>query len=387
MTARRTPPPKTLSAGANASVTFEVDYTGFARTAQKLDPGTYTGEVTIQGGPGQTSRLATVALDFVVPDLQVTAPTKGDQWPKGTRHTITWDSPYMGASETVKVELVGPATRTIAASTPNDGSHAWTVPTSIQDGQYRIEISPTKLSSRSTESGPFTLGNAPPAQPTNQTPAADAATISDPLVLQASSFSDPNQGDTHQKAQWQIRADQAKSLDPPIYGDPTTEPAPVWSTTESGSGDLTAVRVPQGTLPRRPASRSVTVRATPRGPRGPSGRVPAQVEAAQCQQVTITFENPTSSSAAYRLNLQYGDDYITSPVQPGQTATLNVTTDRARSAPLILERANGQEVARGTFEVAPARYWWHVRYQDDRGQWSAWSKETSFCALAQGGAP
>jgi|GEM_PF-1192944 len=61
--------------------------------------------------------------------ITVTSPNGGESWQAGTTHNITWTT--QGTVANVKIELStngGTGYSTIIASTPNNGSYAWTVP-------------------------------------------------------------------------------------------------------------------------------------------------------------------------------------------------------------------------------------------------------------------
>lgn len=64
--------------------------------------------------------------------VTVTSPNGGESWQAGTTHNITWTTQEQGATvANVKIELStngGTGYSTIIASTPNNGSYAWTVP-------------------------------------------------------------------------------------------------------------------------------------------------------------------------------------------------------------------------------------------------------------------
>ena len=74
------------------------------------------------------------------PQITVTSPNGGETWIKGTTQTITWTDNIPG---NVKIRLRnGSAVAAIiTASTPSNGSFAWTVPTSLATGNnYKVEI-------------------------------------------------------------------------------------------------------------------------------------------------------------------------------------------------------------------------------------------------------
>lgn len=73
--------------------------------------------------------------------ITVTSPTYGAEWKRGQAHNITWTEENAGS--TVKIELYkgGGLDSTIAASTANDGSHYWTIPSTKSPGSdYQIKI-------------------------------------------------------------------------------------------------------------------------------------------------------------------------------------------------------------------------------------------------------
>ncbi|MFO7890981.1 MAG: FISUMP domain-containing protein [bacterium] len=73
--------------------------------------------------------------------ITVTSPNGGESWELGSSQTITWTSSNAGIE--VKIELYRGSNQyqTIAASTPNDGSYTWSVPSDCDaDSSYRIKI-------------------------------------------------------------------------------------------------------------------------------------------------------------------------------------------------------------------------------------------------------
>ena len=76
------------------------------------------------------------------PSLTLRSPNGGEAWQRGTRQGITWTS----SGETgpfVKIELYEGSNwrRTLAAATPNDGSHEWLIPPALPPRtDYRIKI-------------------------------------------------------------------------------------------------------------------------------------------------------------------------------------------------------------------------------------------------------
>ena len=79
------------------------------------------------------------------PSITVTSPNGGENWAKGTIHTIEWNRIDSTGSR-VKIELFRGNTlsHTISSRTSNDGSYFWTVPSSqALDSNYMIKITST----------------------------------------------------------------------------------------------------------------------------------------------------------------------------------------------------------------------------------------------------
>jgi 5-hydroxyisourate hydrolase-like protein (transthyretin family) len=81
--------------------------------------------------------------------LTVVSPNGGQQWVRGTTHTITWSKAGTTGSY-VKIELLkgGVVNRVISSSTLNDGSYSWTIPSAQTLGtDYKIRITSTTYTS------------------------------------------------------------------------------------------------------------------------------------------------------------------------------------------------------------------------------------------------
>ncbi|GAH21735.1 unnamed protein product, partial [marine sediment metagenome] len=79
---------------------------------------------------------------YTLDTITVTNPDSIDSWETGTTQSITWTS--TGSITDVKIELynVSILEGVIVASTPNNGSYSWTIPTYLVDGtDYQIRIS------------------------------------------------------------------------------------------------------------------------------------------------------------------------------------------------------------------------------------------------------
>lgn len=76
------------------------------------------------------------------PSITVTSPNGGENWARGTIHTIKWNR-IDNTGSRVKIELFRGNTlsHTISSRTSNDGSFSWTVPSSqALDSNYKIKI-------------------------------------------------------------------------------------------------------------------------------------------------------------------------------------------------------------------------------------------------------
>jgi 5-hydroxyisourate hydrolase-like protein (transthyretin family) len=81
--------------------------------------------------------------------LTVTVPNGGQNWARGTAHTITWTSTGSPGAY-VKIELLkaGAVNRVISSSTANDGSYSWAIPSTQTVGSdYKIRITSTSITS------------------------------------------------------------------------------------------------------------------------------------------------------------------------------------------------------------------------------------------------
>ncbi len=100
--------------------------------------------------------------------ITVTSPNGGEDWQRGTTHTITWNS--TGSIANVQIQLFqgtsATQTELITSSTPNDGSYTWYIDSDgIIDNDFRIRISdPTHWGTTYDYSNSyFTLSGTPPA--------------------------------------------------------------------------------------------------------------------------------------------------------------------------------------------------------------------------------
>lgn len=84
--------------------------------------------------------------------LILTSPNGGESWMQGSTQVVTWAS---GMGGNVKIELFknGVLTSTIAASTANDGSHSWAIPSNqVLGANYRLRLTSLTDGSKTDES-------------------------------------------------------------------------------------------------------------------------------------------------------------------------------------------------------------------------------------------
>lgn len=118
-----------------------------ASLSTSVTAGTYYAVVSGSGsgsplttGYSNYGSIGTYTLALAGAPFNVTSPTGGEIWDAGSSHAITWTSSVSG---NVKLEYStngGINWTTIVASTPNDGTQPWTLP-SIATTQARVRVS------------------------------------------------------------------------------------------------------------------------------------------------------------------------------------------------------------------------------------------------------
>ncbi|MGD1807441.1 Ser-Thr-rich GPI-anchored membrane family protein [Dapis sp. BLCC M126] len=129
------------------------------------------------------SSVSDFSSNFTIePDEQVniTSPTSRTNLEPGDRYTIRWNDNF---SDNVRLDLYKGSSlqQTISRSTRSDGSHSWTVPTSLSSGSdYRIRIRNVNDSSVSDFSSNFTIAavTPPPEEENSLGTARNIGTIS-----------------------------------------------------------------------------------------------------------------------------------------------------------------------------------------------------------------
>ena len=94
--------------------------------------------------------------------LTVTSPNGGENWVMGDSHNITWSNNGVPGAQNVKLEYStdgGTGWTTITASTPNDGSQAWTIPANMSTNCLVRVSSVTFPSIIDQSNNPFAIVN------------------------------------------------------------------------------------------------------------------------------------------------------------------------------------------------------------------------------------
>jgi hypothetical protein len=75
--------------------------------------------------------------------VRVTSPNGGESWALGSPQTITWATSGIASTDSVQIRLLqdGVSLRILQSKTPNDGSHAWTVPSDLlPNTNYQVRL-------------------------------------------------------------------------------------------------------------------------------------------------------------------------------------------------------------------------------------------------------
>jgi hypothetical protein len=220
-----------------------------------------------------------------------------------------------------------------------------------------------------------------PNQPSNVLP-YNGAEVQLPVRLESSAFSDPDAEDTHASSQWQVTA-TAGDYTSPVFDRQVD--AGKWVI-------LTGIWVPEvdldyyttyywrvrhqdnhGDWSDWSVETSFSTGAVPPGqnpPNQPSNTSPSNgatdISLTPTLAASAFFDydaGDTHASSQWQVTTTAGD--YTSPVFDSLTDTANLTSMAVPSGIL-------------TYSTT---YYWHVRHQDNRGYWSAYSAETSFTIM------
>jgi VCBS repeat-containing protein len=366
----------TLNANGSFSYTPTARFNGTDSFTYKASDGvaqSNAATVTIvvtQVPPSQPSNVSPVngATDVILtPTLGSSAfsdPDNGDthaasQW-QITTTSGSYTSPVFdsGVSTANQTQITVPSGKLQLATT-----YYWHV---------RHQDSYSNWSAYSTETSFTTRSNQMPVTPSNASPASGATGVSVTPTLKGSAFSDPDAGDTHAASQWQITTTLG-SYTSPVF--------------DSGvdTANKTQISVPSGKLSYNTAyywhvkyqdsygnwsaystETSLTTTAT-QVPATPSNASPASGATGVSVTPTLrgsTFSDPDAGDthAASQWQITATSGSYTSPVFDSGVDTANKTQINVPSGKLSYNTA----------------YYWHVRYQDSYGSWSAYSAQTSF---------
>ena len=110
--------------------------------------------------------------------ITVISPDSSSSWETSTTHTINWNSTGSIADVLIELYWKGTFNATIFASTPNDGSYSWTIPSGLDNStQYQIKISDVSNPSTYDYSDHFEIYT-PPTLP-------DSITVTNPSGIVA----------------------------------------------------------------------------------------------------------------------------------------------------------------------------------------------------------
>jgi hypothetical protein len=214
----------------------------------------------------------------------------------------------------------------------------------------------------------------PPNQPSNLSPADGEEGVSLTPILKCSAFSPGEPGDSHAASQWRMTATAGDYSNPVFDSGPDTfglrqvtvehgkltgNATYYWQVRHQGSNGLWSLW-----------SEETSFTTQNRLPDRPEGVWPENGATGIDLTPTLqssAFSDPdvgdTHAASQWRVTTTPGD--YGSPVflSPELTANLiEVTVDSGRL-------------------TGHTNYYWQVRHQDDQGDWSAWSEETSFTTL------
>ncbi len=296
-----------------------------------------------------------------------------------TAATITWTTDVPATSQ-VEYGL----TLAYGSLTPLDTAlvtgHSVDLSGLTDNTTYHFRVRSKNAAEEETLSDDYTFTTAipvnhPPVQPANTSPADGETGVSLTPTLQSSAFADPDAGDTHAATQWQITI---------FSGDYS---APVFDS-DRDTANLASIAIPYGSVGHATyywrvrhqddheawsdwsaETSFTTIPSSNRPPAQPANLSPAAGS-------TGTSLTPVLSASAFS-DPDTGDTHMASQWQ--------IRTG-SYSSPAFDSIASGAQLTAIT--VSPGNlqgsttYYWHVRYQESHGIWSAWSEETSFTTAA-----
>ncbi|MBI4284769.1 MAG: PKD domain-containing protein, partial [Chloroflexi bacterium] len=230
--------------------------------------------------------------------------------------------------------------------------------------------------------GPLAVAASLPIQPVNVSPADTTTDISLTHRFQASAFSDPTPGDVHLASQWQVTTASGS------YGSPVFDSGVDY-------GNLISLTMPSGKLSlgtvyywrvryqddkgnwsewsKETGFKTVATTGT---------AIPPSVSAVQnlapanfVEEISLT---PALQASAFASG-GAGDTHAASQWQI--TAVSGNYTNPVFDSGVDSSPGTSITVPSGVL-VHNTTYYWHVRYQNDKGYWSNWSSQTAFKTIA-----
>jgi len=296
-----------------------------------------------------------------------------------TTATITWTTDVPATSQ-VEYGLTIAYGSLTALDTALVTSHSVGLSGLTDNTTYHCRVRSKNAAEEETLSEDYTFATAvpvnhPPIQPANTSPVDGETGVSLTPILQSSAFADPDVGDIHAAAQWQITF---------FSGDYS---APVFDS-DRDTANLTSITIPYGSVGHATyywrvrhqddheawsdwsvETSFTTIPSSNRPPAQPTNLSPAGGSIG-------TSLSPVLSASAFS-DPDTGDTHMASQWQ--------VRTG-SYSSPAFDSIATGAQLTAitippGTLEGSTT-YYWHVRYQESHGTWSAWSEETSVTTAA-----
>ena len=243
----------------------------------------------------------------------------------------------------------------------------------------------------SAETSFTVITNSPPSQPENFEPDDGASGVALPVTLAACEFRDPNaeelvlgEKDTHAASQWQVTDNVGNYTSPVLDTGRIT-----WS--------LTAGVVALGVLSEnetyywhvRYQDSYGNWSAYSRETSFTTGTTTESVDVQRPVNVT-PFDgaieiSPDQKLAASEFQGSAGREQYASRWQVTRPDARQKNSDGDYEQPLFdsrVDTSNKEDIAIpvGLLDYEKT-YYWHVKYQDDTGAWSAWSAETSFTVV------
>lgn len=219
----------------------------------------------------------------------------------------------------------------------------------------------------------FEIGNADPGQPTNQDPvpgATDVSSLSPTLTATPFSDSDSPNGDTHQASQWRISTDNVDFEGNIIYDTDIIAAAT--------SHDVSAVLLSNFTYYWQvmyqdsrgawsPYSTPTSMMVTNTVAASPSNETPIDT--------TIGVPRIPTLTASLFSDADLGDTHLSSQWVISSAGGAGFDAGIVYDSGIVT--GSTSHMVSTPLSILTT-YYWKVRYQDSKGEWSDWSLETSF---------